>query len=420
MAQSTPATWIRRRGRSILLWGIVATTFAITYLTYVRWYRMFYPDSRYYLAMTYLFLGNDPETARALTVDFAEPRGIAIPETDRLFGWGLVQPRVVYPVLSMPFVALFGPFGLAVVPLLATIAVTVLLVVILRRRYGTGAALAAVLLMNASLFLVSIYTGMLTESLSGLFSILALLAAWRWFERPSPWLLVGMGAATALSAFTRQATFIMAGAFVMAWLLGSIFERRNSRWMWPAIVVAGTSLFCQILQSIVFPSFSQLDQFLAQAGADSLGEALLQVPRMLGHIILSDAASLMRGDRTLLFLIGLALVGMVVFFRRTEAHLLFGALLATGLYNVTNGTPTQFRYATPGMVFWMLSATLLLSVTIGYVAKRRRGPLGEHASDESIDADGDDEVDASPTDEASVGPASRVTATEGPSDAARD
>ncbi len=406
MSGSALVAKFRTRKGAILTWAIVAATFVVTYVTFVRWYRMFFPDSRYYLAMAVLFGGADPDAARELTAAFAELRDIAVPPTDVLFGWGLVQPRVVYPLLSVPFVKLFGPYGLAVIPLLAAIVLTILLTIILMRRYGNVVAVATMLLVNGSLFLMSFHTGMLTESLSGLFTVLALLAAWRWLERRSPWLLVAMGAATALSAFTRQATLIMAGAFVMAWLVGSLVARRNNDWMWPAIVVGGTAVGCQVLQSLVFPSFSQLDQFLKQAGAETLGEAILHVPSMLFGILVSDIATMLRGDRTLLFLICLAVASMILFWRRTESHLLFGAILAVVLYNVTNGTPTQFRYATPGLVFYVMSAALLIANTADRVsiALTNRASAAPADAEPATDAEPSRDVKASADDEAAVTP----------------
>ncbi len=374
MASSRALTWFHAHRSTLLMWVILGATFALTYVTYVRWYRMFYPDSRYYLAMAYLFLGNDPETARQLTVDYAQPRAIDVPPVDDLFGWGLVQPRVVLPALSTPFVALFGPAGLAVVPLLATVALLVVSVLMLRRRFGTLVALLIGLLVSTSLFLVSIGTGMLTEGLSALFSALALLLTWRWLERPRWQLLVAIGAVTVLSAFTRQATLIMAGAFVAAWLIGSLVERRNSRLMLPAVIVGGTTIICQVLQTVLFPSFSQLDQFLAQAGASTLGEALLNVPRMAFDIVRSDVLTMLRGDRALLVLICLAVAGMIIFWRRVESHLLLGAIAGTAIYNITNGTPTQFRYATPGLIFWMLAAGMLVSATVVWIRRSRENP----------------------------------------------
>lgn len=355
----------------LIFWLITFGSFAITYVAYVKWFRLYYPDSRYYLAMTYLFLGNTPEHARDLTIAFSEPRGIEIPGLDLLFGWGLVQPRVVLPALSTPFVAAFGPNGLAVVPLIATLLCLVLMAVMVRRRFGIMPALTVVLLLNTSMFLVSFQTGMLTEGLSALFTVLALIAAWQWIRRPRAWLLIVMGATTAASAFTRQATLIMAGAFVMAWLIDMALHRRwRSAWLWPAVVVAGTTLVCQALQSVVFPSFSQTDQFVTQAGASSLGEAILNVPMMLFGIVKADVLAMMRNDRALLILICLAVAGMVLFWRRTEAHLLLGAILATGVYNVTNGTPTAFRYATPGLIFWVLCAAMVVAATAEWIRTR--------------------------------------------------
>ncbi|WP_353112128.1 glycosyltransferase family 39 protein [Microbacterium sp.] len=380
------ALWIRRR-TDLLFWTVCAASFLLTYISYVKWFRLYYPDSRYYLARTFLFLGNSPEAARDLTLAYSAPRNIAVPDIDLLFGWGLVQPRVVLPALSTPFVAWFGPEGLAVVPLIATVVGVTLMIVMVRRRFGTLPALTVALLTNLSMFLVSFETGMLTESLSSLFTVLALVAAWRWLRDPRPWHLVVMGGVTVLSAFTRQATFIVGGAFLLAWLLDMVVQRRwRSRWMWPGVVVAGTAVACQLLQSIVFPSFSQADQFTTQTGTHSLGAAILAAPGLLIQIIKADVLSMMRNDRALLVLICLAIAGMILFWRRVEAHLLFGALLATGLYNVTNGTPTAFRYATPGLVFWVLCAAMTIAATATWIKRAggrdsAEGPMVPAAGD---------------------------------------
>src|SRR5674476_721 len=55
-----------------------------------------------------------------------------------------------------------------------------------------------------------------------------------------------------------------------------------------------------------------------------------------------------RSDHALLILVMLSILSMVIFWRRAESHLLRGAIAGITLYNVTNGTPTGFRYAMPG------------------------------------------------------------------------
>ncbi|MDP3950652.1 hypothetical protein [Microbacterium sp.] len=354
-------TWVRDRSGDVLTWIVVLGSFTVGYVSYVLRLPFFYPDSRYYLAMSFWFSGESQDAARDLTVEFADAYRVPVPPVDQLFGWGLVQPRVVLPFLAALPVRLFGPFGLAGTVLVIALVMTVLFTQILRRRYGNGVAVTVMLLVNCSYQLMMFNAGMLTESLSALWTALTLVVTWAWFRRRSWWLLTLMAATVALSAFTRQATFIVAGAFVVAWLLGSLMQRRWNAWGWPALVVASTALLCQVLQTAFFPSFSQLDQFLKKAEASSLGEALVAVPGMALRIIASDIRTFLERDLPLLVIILLALAGVVLFFRRPEAHLLLGAILGTALYNITNGTPTQFRYAIPGLIFFAIAAALPLS-----------------------------------------------------------
>jgi len=376
--------WFRRHSSAILGWAIVAVSFCVSYASFVRYQVFFTPDSRYYLAMAFLFGGDSPELARERTIDFAANYGVEVPELDLLFGWGLVQPRVVLPTLAAPLVRLIGPFGLAATTLLITIALIITTTLILSRRFGWLTATATMLLVNGSFYLMSYFGSMLTESLSALWTALALVAGWRWIQSRNPWWLVMAGGVTVASAFTRQATLIVAGAFLMAWLLGSLVERRNSSWMWPAIVVTVASLGSQLVQTLVFPSFSQLNQFYRATGTDNLLDALLAVPGLAYRIVVSDFFLLLKYDRVLIFLILLALAGIVLFIRRAESHLLIGAILATALYNITNGTPTQFRYATPGIIFFIVLAACVIHRTGRSISARASAiaPLTDRSASE--------------------------------------
>ena len=167
-------------------------------------------------------------------------------------------------------------------------------------------------------------------------------------------------------------------------LLGSLVERRNSSWMWPAIVVTVASLGSQLVQTLVFPSFSQLNQFYRATGTDNLLDALLAVPGLAYRIVVSDFFLLLKYDRVLIFLILLALAGIVLFIRRAESHLLIGAILATALYNITNGTPTQFRYATPGIIFFIVLAACVIHRTGRSISARASAiaPLTDRSASE--------------------------------------
>jgi len=378
--------WLGRYRPDILVWVIVAVTSVLGYLSYVRNLGLFYYDSRYYMAFAFWFSGDNQQVARDRTAEFAAMWHIPMPDAATTFGWGLVQPRVVLPFLSAPFMNLFGPYGLAVIPAVATVVFTILLTLVMKRRYGNVAAVATVVLMNASLRIVVLTTGMLTESLSALWSLVALMLTWRYIREPRWWLLVLIGLVTLLSGFTRQATLIMAGAFAMAWLLGMLVTRRwRSPWMWPAIVVGATTVVTQVAQTALWP-FSQTDQFLRITGSSTLTEALSHVPGLAKLLLFADLKTFMATDKPLLFILFLSVAGMVIFWRRAEAHLLFGAIIAIAVYNITNGTATGFRYAIPGLAFFMVNVALVLAAT----ARRLRSPGDaeaetEHAAAESPD-----------------------------------
>jgi hypothetical protein len=359
--------WINRNRADVLVWLIAAVTWVLGYLSYIRNLGLYFYDSRYYMAYAFWFSGDSQQVARDKTAAFFAAHNIVMPSTDVTFGWGLVQPRVVLPLLSAPFMGL-GPYGLAVIPALASIAFTIVALILMKRRYGNLAAIATIVLALASFHIMIYMTAMLTESLSALWSALALLVAWRYMRTRQWWLLVIVGGITLLSAFTRQATLIMAGAFVAAWLLGMLVSLRwRSPWMWPAIVVGATAVGAQIVQTLVFP-FSQASQFMRITGSSTLTEAIGHVPGLAKLLLVTDIKDFMQNDKPLLFILFLSVGAMILFWRHEEAHLLFGAILAVALYNITNGTSTTFRYAIPGVIFYLLPLALMLQATV----KRRQ------------------------------------------------
>jgi hypothetical protein len=362
---------------TVLLATVVSSTFLVNYLSVVRVKPLFAPDTRYYAAMALWFGGASKEEAARQVTALSARSGWVTPPVDTLFGWGLVQPRVVLPALSVPFVKIWGIDGMVVVPALAMAGVIGVLTWALARRWGGAAAAATVVLVMCSPLIMFYGSAMLTESLSALWGALTLVAAWRYQSRGGWRPVAWMVALTVVSGFTRQSTLIPAGAFVTAWLVAALFRRRPNGWGVPALAVAVTSVSVQLLQTRLFPTFSQLNQFKAKTGAHTLGEALLGAPELAWRIARADLNSITKIDHALLVLLTLSLVSMVIYWRRAESHLLLGALLGVELYQVTNGTPTAFRYAMPGLVFFAVSVALL----IGRADRRPdRSPAVEHLS----------------------------------------
>ncbi len=351
--------------------AVVAPVYIAGYIWTVRTRPLFAPDTRYYAAMSMWFSGTSQEDAARRVGAYTETLGYATPDASVLFHLGLVQPRVVLPFLSVPFVKLWGIDGLAVVPGIALAVVVALMTVTLTRRYGAGPAMVAMVLVAGSTQIVFFGAAMLTEGLSALWTALTLVVSWRYLRDPRPRDLMLVVLLTLLSAFTRQATLILAGAFVSAWFFGLVL-RRPERWGRLALAVSVTSVATQLVQSWLFP-FSQANQFEYKTGTDSLGEALLASPGLAWDIVRLDFLNAVATDRAQLALVLVATVSMIVLWRRSESHLMLGALIGIGIYNVTNGTPVGFRYAMPGLVFFAVSVAALAACA-GPLSAAHGGP----------------------------------------------
>ncbi len=352
---------------------ILAVTYAISALAMLLTKPQYSPDSQYYTGMALRFSGMSAADAYAQVVERSAQHGWHAPTIDTIFGWGLVQPRVVYPGLSAPFVKAFGVDGMVIVPVIAMAVFVGLTFFVLRTRYRTLAVIAPVLLVVVSPQLIFFGTAMLTESLTALWCAAILFSVWRYHEVADRRWLIAAGAFTIVMAFTRQAALIPAGAMAMAWL-GAVVVRRPARqWGWSALVVGASAVASQIAQSVLWPSFSQVSQFITTTGADDLPGALRATPTVALRILRSDFANFAKGDLALLALIAIAIIGVVVLWRRAESHLLVGAFVTTAAYNITNGTPTTFRYAMPGLIFYVVVVAALVAHA-AQLARRSPGP----------------------------------------------
>lgn len=352
---------------------IILGVFAVVYTGLILVREQYYPDSAHYLAMSLWFSGTPQQEAFQAVFDRSVANGYE-PNTSVavLFDWGLVKPRVVLPVLSIPFMWIFGQEGLTVTTGVITLILVLALYRILARYYGRPAAILSLVLMMSSMSIMAFSVAMLTESLSALWGVFALAAAYRYQrDRRLRWILA-IVIITLLSAFTRQATFIVAGAFVVAFLLSLFSRAERGKWALPALASAGTALVAQLIQTLLFP-FSQGDQYMRMTGTDSLWSAILATPKLLKDILVQELYSYMHEDQALVVILVLCAVSIVLFWRRTETHLLVGALLGIALYNITNGNATHFRYAVPGIVFFLMSLSLLLNRVLLKVVPNRSG-----------------------------------------------
>lgn len=359
----------------------------------------FLPDTRYYASMALHVAGNSQSYSRNYVARYTEHLGYSTPRTRDLFSWGLVGPRLVYPTLSAPFIQEFGMGGMLVVPLVSFVLGVLVMAQAAVRRMPLAAALVPLVLYLGSKGMVTYGTSMLTEPLALLLvagvALTLPLDSRPTGRRPLWWAL---GLMTVL-AFTRQSTLIPAGAVAVAYL-GSVVAQRRLRtpWLPFALVTTGTTLFWQWFQGWLWPGFSQITQWKYKTNTHSVLDALQATPDLFWKIVTTDTDYLVASDRPLLVLLALSLVAAVVRIHRVEGQLLLGALLATVLYSVTNGTPTAFRYGEPAMVFLVLGVGSLVHAVLG--SSWLRAPEPVPADGLAVDpAPADDEVEAGAQDD---------------------
>lgn len=362
------SAWFRRIPRALRVtaplraWALVAGAFVAAWIAGVTSLPLYAGDSRYYAARALLFAGNSRDEAYSKVVDYTAMYHWPTPSPNGLFDYGLTAPRLLFPLLSAPFVRLFGIGGLAVVPTLSLIGLAITLYVLGSQRFGWRAALVPVLLVAASERIVYYSIAEITEGLMTFLSALILLVALRSDRLGPPRTAIWLVVLTTLMAFTRQATLVPSVAFGLTWL--ALWVRRGrwrNRWARPALVVFVTTVVVQVGQSLLWPGFSQLSQFENMTGTHSLAGALLAVPRQVAHIVKGDFILFARQDRALLLLVVAALASAVVLWRREETYLLVGGLAGAMIYNSTNGVSSGFRYEMPALPFVVLSVAALVA-----------------------------------------------------------
>lgn len=341
-------------------WLLVGLAFAIVVGHTLDRFRQWGPDSRYYLAWAYRYGGLSEREASARTYEFLGsydwfraycvgsgcwPAGPGEASAFLFHGFSgdLVAPRVLYPLLSAPFVRLFGPQGMLAVSLLAYVGVIVLVMALasrlLGRRWAVVAGLAIVLPASVSRWATYAYT----ESLSMLLC-LACIAVLPIGRRATRRDVLLFGVLLILFALTRQFHPVVAAAVAAAWLAAAVAGRRlRNEWLPFLAVAIGVVVLGTAVMAIATPDYSALDWFLRHSGAGTLAGVPAAVPRVVWRIIWGDL-TFIRADLVLMFVLGLALLGAILRIRSALAHVAIGAALGTLLLNVLNTQPSFFRY----------------------------------------------------------------------------
>ncbi|WP_213450196.1 hypothetical protein [Rhizomonospora bruguierae] len=337
-------------------WLLVAAAYGTALIGSTEHLRRWGPDARYYLAWAYRYGGLSEREAGRRTYEFLDTfewfRDFCGPgcRPDDTYAWlfhgwtgGLVAPRVLYPLLSAPFVRAVGPQGMLVVPILAYAVCLVLVMVLAARlagpRWSVLAGLATVLPAEMSRWSNYAYTEALTMALC--VACVVVLPLGRHARRWDPALF---GVLLLAFAFTRQFHPVVVAGVGAAWL-GAAVTARRLRNPWLPFLAVGVAVLvvANVVQGLIAPAYSIVDSFVRHSGAGSVAGIPGALPRVAWRLIRAEAWDAL--DDPSICLVGLLVVaGALRRYRSPVTWLVTGALGGTFALHVLNTEPSHLRY----------------------------------------------------------------------------
>jgi len=321
-------------------------------------YGNYQPDGKYYTYMALEYLNHSPANSAQQVVDWYLAHGFKMntftiqdlmPSTS--YAYPMISHRILYPLLSVPFVAIFGIPGMLAIPALSLL-VLFLAIQILSKKMGKpliglGIVITLVLSTTVLRWMMVNCTDALLVGLFAFvpFSILA-------FQQRSRWALPTLGLLIILTSATR---FVLPFWLAILVVLAIRYKRA---------LEIGFLFLLSFLCSI--PALqAQASSALLPAEADSpLYMKLAKLPLVFIKVFAIDIAEFGVLDRAFLIFILFCFI-QAIRLRRTLSAQLFTAVLFAGyIIGSINGTlGVNFRYQIPVLIFsaWLVLDSLEIS-----------------------------------------------------------
>ena len=329
-----------RIGVWLLILPVISSTIGLQLVSRQMWNHP--PDSRYYLTMMSRDMGHSwadsVHTERGISPSWnLSPWYFA----DNDPTWQQVRTRFLYPVLSIPFIWLWGlSGGSMVMPVVGTAVFVWALARVLQRLYGPAVTVIVVGAFGITVPVTG-FTWAGTDTLAmGFAAVLVLnLPIERRIGKAN---LVWLGAASVFMALTRQVGVLapaMAGA---GWLWVLVRERSwRNRWLGSLIVTAVTTFLVQVVSMTVVNANA--------AGVIGRGQTTYWgIFRQFVHylkIVTEQATTYMwHTDRILYALLIAAGISVLVRFSSDATAIFVGAVASTYLITAGVGFSGYMRY----------------------------------------------------------------------------
>ena len=298
-------------------------------------YTLFQPDGFYYSIRTYEFLGYSRAEAVEVVQKFYDSHGKTGFEIDLSNGFQdkLMDSRVLYPLLSVVFVSLFGMWGMLIIPTLATIAFCIhFSVTAIRENKKTSVILGILLLLSISSTFNRWMILNYTEALNFLLFYFLINLFSKTSVKESKLELKAIFLFVLISV--NHAEPLISIAFVTWAAIYKVFSMRYF-----------------VIFFIVF--LNTIPLLLSGIGPLDFQESPRSLTEILGKAIelpLIEGAQLLILDRALLFLIALGLLGLFLSKDFKMFSLLIFLFLGSWLQlTLVGASGTNFRYFLPAL-----------------------------------------------------------------------
>lgn len=310
-------------------------------------YGLYQPDGIHYTIRALMMIGNADLSAAQTVADWYAEHGTKVKLLNPLEfipqnnpAWPVIAPRVLYPVLSIPFVIILGVPGMLVVPALSLL-VTMYAIYFYSRSKGApwiGFLIAISISISPTVLRWAVSN--CTDGL--LMAIFAVTAIFILDKKESRWALIRIVAVVALACLTRFC--------LPVWMLLGLVIHRSSKKMSYAILSSAL-----LFSAPTFMYKSDSGKIPASDNFSTMHDYIM-FPITFLKILFVEMAQLAALDRTLLVIILSATALSVARFREFESKLYFGVFLGVftlGAINAVLGV--NFRYQLPLIPFAAVS-----------------------------------------------------------------
>lgn len=366
-------------------------------------YSLYYPDGVCYTAHAYEFSGLSPQEAWNETRKNYQVAELPISGTIQDYrpqACQSVQARVIYPLLSAPFVSSLGLQGMLVVPIAAVLLSFLLIFFALRRlKLGDTSIVIGLFALAASSSFMRWNISNLPESLLLLWSALsAFLLVFVFESKPSTrktWLaLFIVGVVIVISALTKRSAHFWTILFVSFALIYSRSPslRARIRWQyltgisallltltWIADRLTGRILGGQNSLWIATTTTTCLkgEQIYANPGNVTSPLTCDQLPQKaaanISNFVITEIGQLAILDKPLFLICGVLIIGVLLTWRAVSDYARICLLVSVFTFGATMLNATlglNFRLMTPAIPYLIIGAVIVLDKVIQKSAAR--------------------------------------------------